>query len=628
MKRKSGRVIPSWSNGRLYITVPLPVEDNSSEDSLGNALGKNGSWPVRQRNMSNSNSTGKCSKKSNSREKLSDDTDLLDGFLLGCVILTIFVIFFAIGIGISKFMTLVGYFMINFMTLIGYTMKNIMYYCCYAYILYLFREILYFLARCAFGFFQSMYKLVSSVDGTTYELLLMNVALFLQVLEHSYERTAFIILIGICAYILYRMTMWTCGLIQSIYKFLFSPDVIAKGCALLMVAIVISSLDFYNKWTWFTLAFIVFIGICIHKLYCNAKESHASILTRLQNSWSSVKSYFHKKDAYVDSILSTTTQILVTTQLIFDEIPETQQNLRETIKEVGNFSKLLIKYTQKVGDETTDCIGEFKQQMITSSENLNRLFGELRNTSKIAGSAIETAEGQMITSSENLNRLFGELRNTSKIAGSAIETAEGQMITSSENLNRLFCELKNTAQIKGVMLEREQNRLNRDALVNRICAVTKAITYAGASFCLYDVHGLIGVLKMYTESFMQRATRGIDEGIQSVNRGIDGGLQIASRGVDDLTQSVTRGVDDLTQIANRGVDDLTQSVNRGIDEGMQIANRGVDDLTQSVNRGVDDLTQSVTRGIDAGKFQPHVEVDAPILPKVKWPKSFTEHPPK
>ncbi|KAI1697813.1 hypothetical protein DdX_18275 [Ditylenchus destructor] len=45
-EKESGRVVPSWSNDQLYITLPLPIEKNSSEDSSGNALGMIGSWTV------------------------------------------------------------------------------------------------------------------------------------------------------------------------------------------------------------------------------------------------------------------------------------------------------------------------------------------------------------------------------------------------------------------------------------------------------------------------------------------------------------------------------------------------------------------------------------------------------
>ncbi|KAI1698119.1 hypothetical protein DdX_18097 [Ditylenchus destructor] len=556
--------------------------------------------------MTNSNSTRERNANSNNRKNESDDINLLESLVSVFVLLTIFIV---IGIGFSFFLTRISYFTYIITKPIGY----FTYYCFYAYILYLFREMLYFFARFAYGFFHSMYKHLSSLDWDTYGLFLACLAMFRQVLEYSYEWTpskmAFTILIAINAYILYRMAKWACGLIQSMYQFLVamvvssakesqgtlstlllnwwisvksyfrkkdaycdsilsttieimnatheilrrmakwacglvqsmyqfltSPDVIPQGSGLLMVAIIFWSLDFYNRWTWFTLAFVVFIGYYISKLYRNAKESQGTLSKLLQNWWISVKSYFRKKDAYCDSILSTTIQIMDATREILLRIPETEQTLRETIGEIGNLAKILNEYTQKVGDGATELTIEFKQQMITCSENLNQLM----------------------------------------------------------------IEQKKTAEIRGAMLERAEDRLNRDAFWNRISTLTvslaKVATYSAAAFCFYDVAGLVGVLKFYTDDFMKSVISGINEGrshaaglTNSVIRGIDEGRSHAA----DLTKSVISGIDEGRSHAA----DLTKSVISGIDEGRSHA---------------EGVAQSLIRGIDEGRFRPHVDAKADI----------------
>ncbi|KAI1694342.1 hypothetical protein Ddc_22187 [Ditylenchus destructor] len=199
----------------------------------------------------------------------------------------------------------------------------------------------------------------------------------------------------------------------------------AIGCACMLVplAIALSSVDFGSKWTWFILFSIIAIGIYAYILYQKAKESHAawltqlnSLLAQLQDWWNSAttacQSYFEKKDAKVDAILDNITEMQCTSKLILAAIPATQETLKQTIEEAGKFSRTLNEYTRKVGDETTEFISVSKQEMIESSKNFNRFLVQLKNTARIAGSTIETAE-------ENLNWQVGDFFE--RICGSTQE---------------------------------------------------------------------------------------------------------------------------------------------------------------------------------------------------------------
>ncbi|KAI1694718.1 hypothetical protein Ddc_21873 [Ditylenchus destructor] len=189
-----------------------------------------------------------------------------------------------------------------------------------------------------------------------------------------------------------------------------SLKVIGFGCVLVPLAIALSSVDFGSKWTWFGLFSIIAIGIYAYILYQKAKESHAAWLTQLNNWWDSATTYFQKKDDDINTILASTIQIFGTTQMILLQVPETQRTLREAIGGIGQFAVTMTEYTRRLGDETSDCIADFQQQMNISSRNLNRLLGKLTNTAEMAGTTIERAEN-------NLNWQVGDFLE--RICGSA-----------------------------------------------------------------------------------------------------------------------------------------------------------------------------------------------------------------
>ncbi|KAI1698121.1 hypothetical protein DdX_18099 [Ditylenchus destructor] len=230
-----------------------------------------------------------------------------------------------------------------------------------------------------------------------------------------------------------------------------SLKVIGFACVLVPVAIVLSSVDFGSKWTWFILFSIIALGIYAYILYQKAKESHAawvtqlnSILAQLLDWWNSAstacQSYFDKKDAKIDAILDSTIQIFGTTQMILDQVPETQQTVREAFQAIGTFAVTMTEYTRRLGDETSDCIGEFKQQMITSSENFNRLSVELTNTARIAGATIERAEENFHWQVGNfLNAIGGSADQFSNALALNANTGRGELQALAQNFCQALC---------------------------------------------------------------------------------------------------------------------------------------------------------------------------------------------
>ncbi|KAI1717553.1 hypothetical protein Ddc_09993 [Ditylenchus destructor] len=161
------------------------------------------------------------------------------------------------------------------------------------------------------------------------------------------------------------------------------------GCLGLFIFLVICliSLDYSDVWTYAKLGLITFLIAFIFILYCFAKDSLADIEKWWKIAKKSCQSYFKKKDNYFDSILATTADNAREFQNVLYHIPaiinqhgETTQNLGETFQEVGQYFAILNEYTQKLGNQTNDCIGDFKQEMIRSSQNLNCLVRGVAQT--------------------------------------------------------------------------------------------------------------------------------------------------------------------------------------------------------------------------------------------------------